>query len=310
MDVKKPLVVIVGPTAVGKTSLSLRIAADIDVEIVSADSRQIYRGCDIGTAKPSAEELKAVPHHLIDVVDPDQILSLAEFQERAYAAIDHIQQRGHLPLLVGGTGQWVRAVVEGWGVPRVPPDPALRARLKARVAANDPGILHHELATVDPETAAKIDARNVRRVIRALEVYYKTGRPISAHQTKAPPDYQIVQIGLTMPRELLYQRVDQRIDKMMAEGLLAEVKALAEAGYNWNMPALMGLGYKQLGQYLRAEISLDEAVALIKKETRRFIRQQYNWLRRDDENIYWFDVAKQDPDASVKTLINKKLLKV
>jgi tRNA dimethylallyltransferase len=310
MESKKSLGVIVGPTAVGKTSLSLRIAADFDVEIVSADSRQVYSGCDIGTAKPSPEELNAVPHHLIDVVDPDQILSLAEFQERAYAAIDEIQGRRRLPLLVGGTGQWVKAVVEGWGVPRVPPDPALRASLEARVEANDPATLHRELVAVDPVAAAKIDPRNVRRVIRALEVFYKTGRPISAHQTRVPPVYRIVQIGLTMPRDLLYRRIDQRIDQMMVKGLLAEVTALAEAGYDWDMPALMGLGYKQLGQYLRGEIDLDEAIALIKKETRRFVRQQYNWFRLDDPNIHWFDVAGQDPYAPIQRLVYEKLVKV
>ncbi|GAB4459926.1 MAG: tRNA (adenosine(37)-N6)-dimethylallyltransferase MiaA [Anaerolineae bacterium] len=281
-----PLLVIVGPTAVGKTALSLRLAQEFPIEILSADSRQIYRGCDIGTAKPTADELATAPHHFINVANPDEIITLAQFQQQAYALIAAIHGRGRLPALVGGSGQWVKAVVEGWGIPRVPPDYALRAELEQL----DPAALHAELSAVDPPAAARIDARNVRRVIRALEVYRKTGIPISTHQQKNPPPYDILQIGLTMPREQLYTRLDWRIDKMMERGLLAEVEALARAGYGWQQPALMGLGYKQVGQYLRGEVSLDEAVALIKKETRRFVRQQYNWFRLDDDRIEWLEV--------------------
>jgi tRNA dimethylallyltransferase len=285
-----PLLVIVGPTAVGKTALSLRLAQDFNGEIISADSRQIYRGLDIGTDKPGPEQRALAPHHLLDVVDPDQVLTLAEFQERAYAAIDTVHRRQRLPLLVGGTGQWVWSVVEGWGIPRVPPDPALRAELAAQAEAVGVEALHVQLAKVDPGAAEKIDPRNVRRVIRALEVYHKSGVPISEHQRKSPPPYQMLLIGLTRPRRALYQRVDQRINEMMACGLLAEVKQLANAGYGWNQPAMSGLGYRQMGQYLRGEISLEEAVALIKKETRRFVRQQYNWFRLDDPRLFWFEV--------------------
>lgn len=301
-----PLLVIVGPTAAGKTSLSLRLAQAFDGEIVSADSRQIYRGLDIGTDKASPAQRALVPHHLIDIVDPDQILTLAEFQERAYAAIEAIQQRRRLPLLVGGTGQWVRAVVEGWGIPRVEPDTQLRAELEAQGAA----ALFAQLTAVDPEAAGKIGPRNLRRVIRALEVYHKTGRPISEHQRKQPPPYRILQIGLTWPRALLYERIDRRIEAMMANGLLAEVQGLAEAGYGWEWPAMSGLGYQQLGQYLRGEITLPEAVALIKKETRRFVRQQYNWFRLDDPTIHWFDMSQGDEpgEARIKALVAAELL--
>jgi tRNA dimethylallyltransferase len=306
----KPLVVIVGPTAVGKTALAVQLAQHFAVEIISADSRQIYRQCDIGTAKPSLQELAAAPHHLIDVVAPDEILSLAEFQRLAYEAIALVHDRGRLPLLVGGSGQWVKAVVEGWGIPRVPPDMALRARLEAKAAATSPQSLHQELAAVDPQAAQKIDPRNVRRVIRALEVYRKTGIPISQHQQKNPPDYTILQLGLTMPREQLYQRIDARIEVMMAAGLLTEVEQLAAAGYDWQQPAMMGLGYKQIGQYLQGEISLEEAVALIKKDTRRFIRQQYNWFRLDDPDIQWLDVSHGVSVAQlgeIKDLVKKIL---
>lgn len=287
-----PLLVIVGPTAVGKTALSLHLARDFDGEIVSADSRQIYRGLDIGTAKATSQEQAAAPHHLLDIVEPDEIVTLADFQQRAYAGIDAIHRRGRLPMLVGGTGQWVWAVVEGWGIPRVPPDPALRAQLEAQAQVIGPQAFHEQLAAVDRQAAGKIDPRNVRRVIRALEVYQKTGRPISEHQRKSPPPYHVSVIGLTMPRELLYDRIDRRIESMLERGLVAEVERLAEAGYGWDLPAMSGLGYRQIGQYLWGEISLAGAVALIKKETRRFVRQQSTWFRLDDDRINWFDVGE------------------
>ncbi len=305
----KPLIAIVGPTAVGKTGLSLRLAQDFAVEIISADSHQVYRGLDIGTAKPTVEEQAVVPHHLVDVVDPEGVLTLAEFQEQAYKSIEAIEQRQGLPLLVGGTGQWVKAVVEGWGIPRVPPDFTLRAKLELEAEVNGSEALHAQLAKVDPQAAQRIDHRNVRRVIRALEVYRKTGVPISQHQKKTPPAYAILQLGLTMPREILYERIDLRVDKMMAAGLLAEMQNLVDAGYDWHKPAMIGLGYRQLGQYLRHEVSLAEAVALIKKETRRFVRQQYNWFRLDDPQIHWFDISGglNQEYLAIKTLVESVL---
>ncbi len=287
-----PLLVIVGPTAVGKTACSIQLARDFNGEIISADSRQIYRGLDIGAAKATPFQQSLAPHHLLDVVTPDEVLTLAEFQERAYALIEAIHQRRRLPILVGGTGQWVQAVIEGWGIPRVPPDFTLRTALAAEAEALGPEAFHAKLAAIDPAAAQKLDPRNVRRVIRALEVYQITGIPISQHQRKNPPSYEIIQIGLTMPRELLYRRIDERIEQMMAEGLLAEVEQLVAAGYGWELPAMSGLGYRQIGQYLRGEVSLAEAVALIKKETRRFVRQQYNWFRLDDVRIHWFDLSQ------------------
>lgn len=305
----QPLLVIVGPTAVGKTALSLRLAQDFEIEIISADSRQIYRHCDIGTAKPTPQEQTVAPHHLIDVVDPDQILTLAEFQEQAYAAIAAILQRQRLPLLVGGTGQWVRAVVEGWTMPRVAPDLTLRAELEVVAHSEGPQALHAQLAAVDPQAASRIDPRNVRRVIRALEVYRKTGRPFSHQHQKTRPAYHILQVGLTISRDLLYERVDQRIDKMMELGLLAETRRLMQAGYGWHKPAMLGLGYRQLGQFLRGEVQLEEAVALIKKETRRYIRQQYNWFRLTDQKIHWFNIEQglAEKYLEIKTLIESEL---
>ncbi len=289
-----PLIAIVGPTGIGKTALGIALARQFNGEIVSADSRQIYRDMDIGTAKATAEERAAAPHHLVDIVPPDAVLTLAEFHDRATATIADIHARGKLPLLVGGTGQWVKAVIEGWGIPRVPPDAELRAQLEAEAAAIGAEAFHAKLAVVDPDAAAKLDYRNVRRVIRALEVYLKTGVPISVHQKKTPPPYHILQIGLTMSREQLYLRVDSRIDAMMAAGFPAEVENLLARGFGLNLPSMSGLGYRQLGRHLRGEISLDDAVALTKKETHRFIRQQYNWFRLDDPAIHWIDVSVDD----------------
>jgi tRNA dimethylallyltransferase len=206
---------------VGKTATAVRLCGDFPGEIISADSRQVYRGLDIGTAKPTPEEQAFAVHHLIDVVDPDQVLGLAGYQEMAYAAINDVLSRNRVPFLVGGTGQWVKGVVEGWGVPCVPPDYALRAELEAEAERAGPQALYTRLAEVDPDSAAKIDYRNVRRVIRALEVYLKTEVPVSQHRRAQPPSYRILQVGLTMSREMLYARVDARVERMLEKGLLA-----------------------------------------------------------------------------------------
>ncbi len=297
-----PLVVIVGPTAAGKTALSIELAEALGGEIVSADSRQIYRRLDIGTAKATAQERARIPHHLLDVVDPDQVLTLAEYQQLAYAAIAAIRGRGRLPFLVGGTGQYVQAVVEGWSIPSVAPQPELRAALEAEVAVHGAAALHARLAGLDPTAAARIDYRNVRRVIRALEVCLVAGRPITEIQRKNPPPYRIVQIGVTRPRAELSARIDARVDRMIAEGLVAEVTRLADAGYDWNLPAMTGLGYRQIGLHLRDEVSLEEAIALIKRGTRRFVQQQYNWFRLEDPGILWVDPAHMAASAVARAL--------
>lgn len=288
------VVALVGPTAVGKTALAVALARRLPVEAVSADSRQIYRGMDIGTAKPTCKERAVLPHHLIDVVEPEETLTLAQYRHLADAAIRDIWSRRRLPLLVGGTGLYVRAVTEGWTVPEVPPDPALRTELVERVEREGHEALHAELVRLDPVAAERIDARNVRRVIRALEVCHHTGRPISQQQEKHPPAYRLLWLGLTMERPLLYARIDARVERMMAQGLLAEVRSLRERGVSDDLPAMSGLGYRQMVQHLRGEVSRDEAVALIKRHTRRFVRQQYNWFRLDDPRIQWLDAARPE----------------
>lgn len=281
-----PLLVLVGPTAVGKTALSLQLAQQFAGEIISADSRLFYRGLDIGTAKPSAAERALVPHHLIDICEPDETLTLGEYQRLAYATINEVLERGRLPILVGGTGQYVMAVVEGWGIPEVAPQPRLRERL-AELGEEEAA---RWLQRLDPQAAENIDPRNVRRVIRALEVTLVTGRPISELQRKTPPPYDIQIIGLTRGRESLYERIDRRVEQMMADGLLAEVQALRVASYGRSLPSMSGLGYRQLYAYLEGETTLAAAVERIKFETHRFARQQATWFRQDDSRITWFNL--------------------
>jgi tRNA dimethylallyltransferase len=290
------LLVMVGPTAVGKTALALDIARAFGGEIVSADSRQVYIGMNIGTAKPSAEEMQRVRHHLVDIISPDVWLTLAEFQADACQAIEQVFAQGRLPMLVGGTGQYVKAVVEGWGIPHVPPHPALRADLEAFAELYGATALHARLAEVDAPAARSIDWRNVRRVARALEVYLVSGQPISRLQARRPPPYQILQIGLTRERQSLYQRVDARIGEMIAGGLVDETDRLIQAGYKWDLPSMSSLGYAQIGAYLRGECALDDAIARLKHDTRTFIRKQYNWFSLEDSGILWFDLDRKSPD--------------
>jgi tRNA dimethylallyltransferase len=301
-----PLVAIVGPTAVGKTALSIGLAEAVGGEIVSADSRQVYRGMDVGTAKATPGEQGRVPHHLIDILPPDAPLSLAQFQELAYHAIEAITDRGRVPFLVGGTGQYVMAVVEGWKIPRVPPQEDLRRKLYHEAEELGAEALHARLAAVDPEAAEGIDARNVRRVVRALEVCLVTGEPISAQQGKSAPPYHTLMIGLSLPRPALYGRIDDRVERMFEKGLEAEVRRLVAAGYGFDLPAMSGVGYGQFEGYLEGEKSLDEVKQEIKRATRRFVRQQANWFRDEDPRIHWFE-AQPDPYPMVLELVQAYL---
>ncbi len=293
------VLVIAGSTGIGKTALAITLAGQFAGEIVSADSRQIYRGMDIGTAKPTADEQARAQHHLIDVVDPDCTLTLAEYQTHAYAAIDAILSRGRLPLLVGGTGQYLTAVIEGWHAPEIAPDPVLRAELQTYVETHGTDALYARLLTVDPGAVSLIDSRNIRRVIRALEVSIISGQPFSAQRRKSAPPYRVLELTLTMDRATLDDRLDARIDTMLARGLLDEVRRLAglngDSGYDWHLPSISGLGYAQLGAYLRGEMSLAEAISAFKQATRLFSRKQYTWFRQHGSPL-WVDTQQTPPE--------------
>ena len=280
MTERPPLIAIIGPTAVGKTARAIALAQQIGGEVVSADSRQVYRQMDIGTAKPTPAERSAAPHHLLDIADPDDDFSLAVYQELAFAAIGDITRRGRVPLLVGGTGQYLAAVLEGWRIPRVAPQPALRAALEAEAAEHGAQALHARLARVDPVAAAALDPANVRRVIRALEVYAVTGAPISAQQGREPLPYAIGIEWLALPRAELYARIDTRVDAMMAAGLLAEVRGLRARGYGWELPAMSSLGYIQFRPHLEGSATLEDCVQRLKFDTHAFARRQDTWFRR------------------------------
>ncbi len=292
----RPLIVIVGPTAVGKTEIALQLARRLGGEIISIDSRLFYRGMDIGTAKPTPEELSRVPHHLIDVADPDQPWSLAVFQRAAREAIEAVHARGRLPFLVGGTGQYVRAVTEAWEIPPQEPDPRLRAYLEAWAAEIGPLALHNRLRILDPLAAERIDPSNVRRTVRALEVTLRSGRRFSEQGGRAASPYSLLQIGLIRPRGELYARVDARIAAMLDAGLLDEVRRLLEKGYSPDLPTLSAIGYREMIAYLQGRMSLEEAVMQMKRLTRVFVRRQANWFSAHDPNIHWFGVHPGSAD--------------
>ncbi len=304
----KPLIAIVGPTALAKSKLALNLAQGFDGEIVSADSRQVYRYMDIGTAKPSLEERSLVRHHVIDVVNPDDDFSLALFQQLANQALKAISHAGKIPFLVGGSGLYIWSLLEGWSLPQVPPHPEFRRNLQARAQAEGSDVLYEELQGLDPVAAERIDPKNVRRVIRALEVYQATGKPFSQLQQKQPLPFQILIIGLTAERDELYRRIDSRVDDMVRRGLVDEVKGLLQRGYSLSLPSMSGLGYKQIGTFLQGELDLGSAIQNIKYETHRFARHQYAWFRLSDQRIHWFDV-KQEYEELVEELISRFMVR-
>ncbi len=286
------VVAVVGPTAVGKSRLGLLLARMFSGEIISADSRQVYRYMDIGTAKPTLEERAAVPHHLIDVVDPDESFSVALYQSLARTAIDQVIQCGKLPILVGGSGLYVWSVIEGWEVPRVVPDAGFRNRMEERAAAEGVESLYRELQRVDPEAAKSIDPRNVRRVIRALEIH-RGGDASPQPRRKTKPPFDTLIVGLTAERRRLYEMIDRRVDGMIKQGLVEEVKGLLNKGYGPGLPAMSSVGYKEISEFLDGRVELADAIQKIKHETHRFARHQYAWFRPKDPRIHWFDPVEQ-----------------
>lgn len=281
----KTLIAVVGPTASGKTGLGIDLAQRHGGEIVGADSRQVYRYMDVGTAKPTAEERSRVPHHLVDIVDPDEPFSLGQWLDFAKEVLDSVWADGRQPILVGGTGQYVWSLIEGWRVPRVAPQQELRKKLSERA----PEDLLAELRRVDPEAESFIDPRNVRRVIRALEVYAETGKPFSYWRRKDAPSYETLIVGLRVPREALYERIDARVDVMIAGGMVDEVRSLLERGYSRELPSMSGIGYGEMCAHMEGEMTLEEATERTKTRTHGFARHQNSWFKPSDERIQWVD---------------------
>lgn len=288
---KDPLVILTGPTAVGKTSLSLSLAKAIGGEIISADSMQVYRGMDIGSAKIRPEETDGVPHYLVDVLNPDEEFHVVRFQQLARDAIRQIRQKGKIPILTGGTGFYIQAVLYDIDFTGTTEDSAYRKELEALAKERGPGALHRMLSAVDPASAEAIHANNVKRVIRALEYYRDTGEPISWHneqerQKESP--YRFAYLVLNDDRQALYERIDRRVDQMLADGLVDEVNALRKKGYHRGMVSMQGLGYKEILEYLDGECSLEEAVYRIKRDTRHFAKRQLTWFRRE-RDVDWIE---------------------
>jgi len=299
----KRVVVLVGPTAVGKTELAIRIAEKLNGEIVSADSRLLYRGMNIGTAKPTKSELARAPHHMIDLAEPDEIWSLATFQQKMLATIADIQSRGKLPIVAGGTGQYIRSMMEGWVIPTVLPDPRMREVLERFGLEIGAAELHRRLALIDPEATAKMDANNLRRSIRALEVIFTTGELFSTQKDKQPPNLDFKLIGLSRPREELYTRVDARIEAMFAQGFVDEVRTLLGKGYNDDLPTLSAIGYREVIQHIHGELSLEETKVQMRKKTREFIRRQANWFKPGDVLIEWYEMTPDPLQEIVQSIL-------
>jgi len=285
------LLVILGPTGVGKTEVAIELAKRIRAEIISADSRQVYKEMDIGTAKPSSTVRQEVPHHLIDLILPDEIFNVADFKTRAEAIIKKLQKKDKLPVLVGGSGLYIKAVIDGLFVgPGA--DWKLREKLKKKEKKEGTGTLHRELERVDPITASHLHPHDQRRVIRALEVYHLSGKPISSYRTQFPSTLvNTVMIGLERERESLFRLINERVDRMVAEGLIKEVKSLLSKGYSEDLSSLQGLGYQQIIGHLRGEYPEEEAIRLIKRDTRRFAKRQMSWFKRD-KRILWIDTEE------------------
>ena len=288
---KKPLIVLTGPTAVGKTSLSISLAKAVNGEIISADSMQVYKGMDIGSAKIRKEEMQGVTHYLVDILEPEEEFHIVKFQELAKAALEEIYAKGKIPILVGGTGFYIQAVTRDIDFTQAEQETSYREELEQFAKEKGAEYLHEKLREVDSKSAENIHANNVKRVIRALEFYHQNGTPISEHneeQKQQTSPYNLVYFVLTAPREILYERIDRRVDQMMEEGLLEEVKSLRARGCHRGMVSMQGLGYKEILAYLEGEYPLEEAVRILKRDTRHFAKRQLTWFRRE-QDVIWVD---------------------
>ncbi|HET7629143.1 MAG TPA: tRNA (adenosine(37)-N6)-dimethylallyltransferase MiaA [Bacillales bacterium] len=296
------LAAIVGPTAVGKTEVSVQVAKRLNGEIINGDSMQVYRGMDIGTAKVSQSEKQGVPHHLFDIKEPNEPFSASEFQELAIPLVSEINERGRLPIVVGGTGMYIKALTHHYNFAETNANPSLRREMEQYAEENGKRALHEKLVSVDPESARKIHPNNVRRVIRALEVYETAGKPASEQRRReTKPRYRLATVGLTMERDLLYERINRRVDHMVENGLFAEAQRLFDAGVQ-NCPSVQAIGYKEVYAYLRGECSKEEAIEMLKKNSRRYAKKQYTWFRHQMD-VQWFHVTKDGPREKIPAIL-------
>lgn len=295
------LIAVVGPTGTGKSALAVELAEKIGGEIINADSRQFSRYLDIGTAKLPLEDRHQVPHYLLDITEPSEDYNIAEYQQAATVTIVDAQSRGTIPILVGGSGLYIWSVLEGWQIPRVPPDLELRRSLERYAMEEGPEAIYRQL---DETTASAIDPRNVRRVIRALEIQLSTASLGPKSARKKPPPYRILVIGLTCDRAELYRRIDQRVDKMLSNGLVEEVQSVLIRGYSPQAPGFKSVGYSDVIRYLRGELDYSNLNERIKAETHRLVRHQYNWFRLGDDRIQWFDITNNEYKSHVWDLID------
>ncbi len=304
-----PVLVIVGPTGVGKTSFAIELAKRIDGEIISADSRYLYLGMDIGTAKPTEDELSCVRHHLINVAKPHETWALPQILEKTLELINEIHARNKIPIITGGTGQYIRALTEGWRVPELVPDLELRSALAewgGHIGARE---LHHKLAIIDPAAADFIDASNLRRTVRALEVIFSTGHRFSDLRQKDGPAHAYWMIGLFMERDKLYRRVDERIDRMIRLGLEKEVRDLLANGYGAELPSMSAIGYREMVHYINGEIDLETAKTSMRRNTRNLVRRQANWFKPTNPEIHWYEVMDDTLDQVLTDLTKAGILK-
>ncbi len=291
--INRKVLFIIGPTAVGKSRLAIELAKKLNGEIISADSMQVYLGMDIGTAKPSKEELEEVPHHLINIIDPDKPWSVSDFVNNAKSLIEDIAGRGKLPIIAGGTGLYLNALVEGYTFPEIKKDKNVRLRLEDEAKKQGSLYLYERLKKIDPDTASKLHYNDTKRIMRALEVYELTGQPMSKQASKdeASVNFEPVIIGLDIERHALYKKIEERIDGMLTKGLIDEVKSLVKEGYDPKLTSMQAIGYKEVAEHLHGKYTYDELVNILKQNTRNFAKRQMTWFRRF-KNVQWFDVEK------------------